>query len=140
MHHMVLRPSKKELNAKHFNAEERWKCAEADSNEWRQWIGNKAIDIVPESEERNISTDKIISAPMRYVRTNKSSEDGQLEATARFVLPGHTDPELGLYRTDAPATSHVTVVVCAALALSLGLDIETFDVVTALLSGMTMAR
>ncbi len=140
VYEIVLKPSKRELNAKHFNAEERWKFAEADLNEWRQWIVNKAVEIVPESEENNIPTEKIISTPMRYVRTNKSSEDGQLEAKSSLVLPGHTDPELGLYRTDAPTTSHLAVVVCAALALSFGFDIETFDVVTAFLSGMAMTR
>ena len=77
---------------------------------------------------------------MRYVRTNKNKETKALEAKSRLIIPGHTDPELGLHRTDAPTTTHLAVIVAATIAVSLGFDIETFDVTTAFLSGMAMMR
>ena len=52
-----------------FNEDEKRKFAEADFAQWRQLIINQAVDLVPIFEEGKIPKDKIISAPMRYVRT-----------------------------------------------------------------------
>ena len=112
----------------------------SDLDEWRQWIANKAVELVPEEIEKTIPAEKIITAPMRFVRTNKGKDSSSLEAKSRLVIPGHTDPQLGLYRTDAPTTSHLAVIVCAILSMSLGWGIEIFDVTTAFLSGMAMTR
>ena len=145
VYELVLKPSQKELNPIFFNEDEKRKFAEADLAEWRQFIINQAVDLVPISEEGNISKDKMISAPMRYVRTNKNKDAKgafakALEAKSRLIIPGHTDPELGLHRTDAPTTTHLAVITAATLAVCLGFDIETFDVTTAFLSGMEMKR
>ena len=140
VHELVFKPNQKELNSKYFDPEERRKIGESDLAEWRQWIINKAVDLVPAAKEAKIPKEKIISAPMRYVRTNRSKEIKALEAKSRLIIPGHTDPELGLYRTDAPTTTHLAVIAAATIAIRLGFDIETFDVQTAFLSGMEMTR
>ena len=101
---------------------------------------NGAVDLVPRAEEGTIPKEKIISAPMRYVRTNINKDTKILEAKSRLIIPGHTDPEIGMHRTDAPTTTHLAVIVAATIAVSLGFDIETFDVTTAFLSGMAMTR
>jgi len=140
VHHLELKQNQKELNPMHFDKNEKLRFDESDLAEWKQWVANKAVTIVPEKEEDNISSDLIIAAPMRYVRTNRSKEADELEAKSRLIIPGHTDPQLGLYRTDAPTTNHLSVVMCAVIAISYGFDLETFDVMTAFLSGMKMTR
>ena len=140
VYELVLKPSQTELNSKYFNKEEKGKFDEADLSEWRQFILNKAVELVPRAEEGTIPKEKIISAPMRYVRTNKNKDTKILEAKSRLIIPGHTDPEIGMHRTDAPTTTHLAVIVAATIAVSLGFDIETFDVTTAFLSGMAMTR
>ena len=52
-----------------------------------------------------------------------------------MVIPGHTDPQLGLYRTDAPTTNILCVMTFAVLAISMGWIAKVFDVTTAFLSG-----
>ena len=127
VYELALKPNQKELNSKYFDPKERRRFAESDLAEWRQWIINQAVDLVPAAEEAKVPKGKIISAPMRYVRTNRSKDvkASALEAKSRLIIPGHTDPELGLYRTDAPTTTQLAVITAATLAMSLGLDIET---------------
>ena len=117
VYELTLKPSQKELNPKYFDSGERRKFAEADLEEWRQWMIIQAVDLVPDVEEAKTPKEKIISAPMRYVRTNRSKNVKASEAKSRLVIPGHTDPEPGLYRTDAPTTSHLAVILAASIAI-----------------------
>ena len=98
------------------------------------------MDQVPKGKEHLVDRSKIISAPMRYVRTNKGRTDDALVAKSRLVLPGHRDPQLGLYRTDAPTTSPLAVYVAAVIGVSLGWIGRLFDVSTAFLTGMSLDR
>ena len=66
----------------------------------------------------------------------KCKDDKELIAKSRMVIPGHEDPQFGLFRTDAPTTSPLAVLVCATIAVSLDWGFEVFDVSTAFLSGM----
>jgi hypothetical protein len=50
------------------------------------------------------------------------------------------DPQLGLYRTDAPTTSGLAVMVVASLAAGRGWYLRFFDVSTAFLSGKEIGR
>ena len=78
---------------------------------------------------------------MRYVRVDRRANPGEaLDAKSRLILPGHTDPELGLHRTDSPTTSTLAVIVCAILARCLDWGTEVFDVTTAFLSGKELTR
>ena len=96
--------------------------------------------MVPASQESCTPKDQILSAPMRFVRTNKAKETGQLQAKSRLIIPGHRDPQLGLYRTDAPTTSGLAVMVVATIAAAQGWLIRFFDVMTAFLSGKEIGR
>ena len=139
VYQLVLKENKKELNPSRFDNKEKEKFDKADMDEWRQWILNGAVERVSPEKEKQVSTKKIITAPMRYVRKNKD-KDGGLEAKSRLVIPGHTDPQIGLYRTDAPTTSHVSVMLCSVVAVCLGWSFAVFDVSTAFLSGLAMTR
>ena len=56
------------------------------------------------------------------------------------MIPGHRDPGLGLFRTDAPTTSVVSVRLAKAISQRRGWVIWTFDVTTAFLSGLKTER
>ena len=61
-------------------------------------------------------------------------------AKSRLTLAGHTDPAIGLYRTDAPTTSHLAVLITAVMAVSMNWSGYIFDVVTAFPTGETLHR
>ena len=97
-------------------------------------MGQEPSDCVrPPSMEGQANSKNIISVPMRYVRTNRG-EGGALVAKSRLTLAGHTDPAIGLYRTDAPTTSHLAVLNTAVIAVSMDWSGYIFDVVTAFLT------
>ncbi len=138
---LQLKQCQKELDPKLFDKEERNTISVADVSEWRQWVTNEVVKLVPSELEGEIPKTKIISAPMRFVRTNRSnSSTDPLEAKSRLVVFGFTDPALGLYRTDAPTTSHLAVMLRATLSLSHGWSMAIFDVTTAFLRGERMTR
>ena len=82
---------------------------------------------------------QIITAPMRILRVNQGRPP-EIEAKSRLIIPGHRDPQLGLFRTDSPTTSPLVVLVCATIAMAQDWSFEVFDVTTAFLSGMDMSR
>ena len=82
----------------------------------------------------------MFSSPLRYVRTNKGSKTNELKPKSRIVVPGHTDPELGEFRTDSPTTSTLAVQAAATIAVSKDWEGEPFDVSTAFISGKETAR
>ena len=77
---------------------------------------------------------------MRILRVNKSKIAGDLIAKSRIIIPGHRDPQLGLYRTDAPTTSLIALYLTVLLAVSKGWVGCTFDVTTAFLKSEKMER
>ena len=84
----------------------------------------------------------IICAPlpsMRYVRTHRG-EGCTLSAKGRLTLAGHTVRAIGLYRTDAPTTLHLAVLMPAVTAVSMDWSGYIFDVVTAFLTGEQLQR
>lgn len=85
--------------------------------------------------------DCIFRSPMRMVRTNKQ-QLGLLPliAKSRLVIPGHMDPHLGQFRTDAPTTALVAVRLAKAVSQWRGWEGWSFDVTTAFLSGLKTER
>ena len=77
---------------------------------------------------------------MRYVRADKSNVPTTFEPKSRLVLPGHRDPQLGLYRTDAPTTTGLAVLMTACIAVSMDWIGMAFDVTAAPLSGKKLDR
>jgi len=137
---LKMKKGMKELDPKLFNHKERAAFDASDHDEWKQWLLNKTASVVPEKDEPHVPKDKIISAPMRYVRTNRSKILEILAAKSRLILLGHLDPQIGLYRTDAPTTSALAVYVAAAIAMAYGWIGEVFDVMTAFLTGKELTR
>ena len=85
------------------------------------------------------------SAEQDYCSTNKAGssepwETNDIEAKPCLVIPGHLDPQIGLFRIDAPTTSPLALMVCPTAAMSLDWSFEVFDIMTAFLSGMRMDR
>ena len=140
VHTLEMKNNMKELNPKTFGTKEKQAFDEADAAEWKQWLISGAVVLVPASQESGIRKDQIFSAPMRFVRTNKAKESGHLQAKSRLIIPGHRDPQFGLYRTDAPTTSGLAVMVVATIAAAQGWFIRFFDVMTAFLSGKAIGR
>ena len=133
---LKLKQSGKELDPKAFGPEE-WKQFQmSDTREWEQWIDNGVMRRVSKKEEKEIPKSKIFRSPLRMVRTNKTG--GlllPLVAKSRLVVPGHLDPGLGLFRTDAPTVSLMATRLAKAVAAGRGWNGWSFDITTAFLSG-----
>ena len=80
-----------------------------------------------------------ISTPMRFVRSAKRNEDS-LQPKSRWIIPGHLDPLIRKYRTDAPRTPWVAVQIAVTIAVRLNMSGETFHVSSAFQTGMLMDR
>ena len=133
---LKLKQSGKELDPKAFNKEEAAKFEISDRKEGEQWIDNAVMRPIPAAEEKDIPRHKIFRSPLRMVRTNKSG--GlllPLIAKSRLVVPGHLDPNLGTFRTDAPTTSLMATRLAKGVAAGRGWDAWSFDITTAFLSG-----
>ena len=78
-------------------------------------------------EVQKVLKSKISKIPLRFVGTNRALNTGKLIAKSRLVAPGHEDPGLGEFRTDA-------INLTKAVAASLGWHAWVFDVETAFLS------
>ena len=134
VYQLVLRPGQKELYQRFFNKDETEQFSRSDRAEWQQWIQHGVIRRCHEGED----VTNVIVAPMRFVRTNKGTIG--LMVKSRLIIPGHRDPQIGLYRTDAPTTSLLAVFTTATLAISMGFNLLTFDVSTTFLSGQELKR
>jgi hypothetical protein len=96
---LKLKNNQKELDPKAFDQKEKEAFDQSDAAEWKQLLASGSVAVVPASEGSSIPRELIFTAPMRFVRTNKSKEPDQLQAKSRLIIPGHRDPQLGLYRT-----------------------------------------
>ena len=139
IYELVMKKSAKELDPRHFDPLGRRQFDISDQADWAQWVKNQVTAFVPPHMEKRMDANNIISVPMRYVRTNRG-EGGALVAKSRLTLAGHTDPAIGLYRTDAPTTSHLAVLITAVIAVSMDWSGYIFDVVTAFLTGEKLQR
>ena len=133
-----MKENGKELDPRSFDEQE-WKhFREADQKEWLSWVKNKVVRVVPRQEAQRVPVHKIFRIPLRWIRTNKNKEldyMARVVAKSRLVVPGHADPGLGDYRTDAPTTNPVSVRFIKSLAASRNWIVKIFDVSTAFLSG-----
>ena len=86
---LQLKASGRELDPRHFDAQEKDVFSEADAKEWAQWLKNGVVKVLTAQEEKEVPKGKIFSAPTRYVRTMKGTD----LAKSRIVIPGHKDPE-----------------------------------------------
>ena len=136
-----MKASGKELDPRFFSEEERSKFAEADKKEWAQWIQNGVIKRLSPDEQRKVPREAVFKSPMRMVRVNKQQKMLlPLLAKSRLVILGHRDPHLGLFRTDAPTTSLVSVRMAKAISQFRSWICWSFDVTTAFLSGLETDR
>ena len=59
VYELELKPNQKELNSKYFDPKERRQSAESDLAEWRQWIINNDVDLVPAAEEAKVPKERL---------------------------------------------------------------------------------
>ena len=140
---LKMKANGKELDSRHFDCREQEAFREADRKEWESWIKNEVIEIVPPERSRQIPRKKMFRIPLRWVRVNKNKDidkAAEILAKSRLVLPGHADPGLGDFRTDAPTTTPMAVRILKSLAVTRGWTIFVFDVSTAFLSGKPTDR
>ena len=138
-----MKASGKELDPKYFDEDEWKKFRMSDEAEWFSWIQNEVVEPVPKEKADKIPRNLVFRIPLRWVRTNKNKEldcAAQILAKSRLVIPGHADPHLGQFRTDAPTTNPVAVRLLKTLAVSKKWNIQVFDVTTAFLSGNPTSR
>ena len=136
-----LRQNGKELDPKWFNQEEQAAFRESDRKEWQQWIDNKVVRKVTREEEKTVPKHQVFKAPLRMVRVNKAQSAAlPLIAKSRLVVPGHRDPGLGQFRTDAPTTSPVATRMAKGISQARGWTTWAFDITTAFLSGEATER
>ncbi len=77
----------------------------------------------------------------RVVQTNKSDKKNELIAKSRFVVPGHSDQDLGQFRIDSPPAPQLALYFLMVISASFGYDLMSFDVeTTAFLNGVALAR
>lgn len=138
-----MKANGKELDPKWFNEEEAESFRRSDQAEWQSWIDNGVVEPVAAEEAHKIPKDCVFKIPLRYVRVNKNKEMNALSkvmAKSRLVVPGHADPHLGDYRTDAPTVNPVAVRLLKTLAVTRKWTVMIFDVSTAFLSGNPTSR
>ena len=100
-----MKASGKELDPRHFDNEEAKQFEKSDLAEWEAWEKNKVVQRLSPEEARRVPEHRVFRVPARVVRTNKAALGSKLlQAKSRIVLPGHTDPDLGMVRTDSPTT------------------------------------
>ena len=139
--YLLLKKSNgKELDPKYFDANEKKQFQEADRKEWMSWIENKVVRRLTPEEILKVDKRLVFKAPARIVRVNEGVLDGVLKAKSRMVIPGHLDPHLGEYRSDAPTTAWVAVQMAKCIATSRSWRATCFDVSTAFLSGKEVKR
>lgn len=71
---------------------------------------------------------------------NKSKDPKVIQAKSRIVIPGHTDPGLGEFRSDSPTTTPTAIRMMKSLCVSRHWTSYVFDVATAFLSGKNTNR
>ena len=136
----------KELDPKFFDGNERKAFDVADAKEWQSFIDTGAVVVIPPHLAQHIPQSRIFARPMRYVRTNKSKEELELEAKSRIVTPGDVDPdgdvpyEDGGFRTDAPTCPQLAFHLLCSQAVLKKRRLRTFDCKTAFLTGKDQDR
>ncbi len=83
---------------------------------------------------------RTISGKARVVRTNKSDKSEELIAKSRFVVPGHSVPDLGQFSSDSPTAPQLALYFLMVISAAFGWDLMSFDVETAFLNGVALAR
>ena len=137
---LKMKASGKELDPKWFNEEEAEAFKDSDLREWEAWIDNGVIKRLTPTEASRIPSSQIFRTPLRMVRVNKAKDSSHLQPKSRLVVPGHTDPAIGEYRTDSPTTTPTAIRMMKSLAVTLQWTCYTFDVATAFLSGKNTDR
>ena len=133
---LKLKQNGKELDPRWFNPEEKKAFDISDATEWSQWLNNEVVEKVKPEDLKKVPRHQIFKAPLRMVRTNKAAAATlPLVAKSRLVVPGHRDPGLGEFRTDAPTVGATATKIAKAIAQARRWVVWAFDVTTAFLSG-----
>ena len=137
---LKLKASGKELDPKYFDSKEQASFEDADRKEWMAWINNSCVRLLTPEEAQKVDPKFVFPVPLRLLRTNKAQLGQALQAKSRAIIPGHRDPALGEFRTDAPTCHPIAVALANSLAATRKWHGEVFDVETAFLSGNPTER
>ena len=140
---LELKPTKtgqkgKELDPRKFNKLERKLFQKSSAENWQTHLDHQAVKVIYPDEAKLIPKERVFCIPSRFVHTWK---DG---ARSRWVIPGHLDPDADNKaagpRTDAPVVSQVALYTLLFIAARLQLDLGTFDIGSAFLTGKPNSR
>ena len=138
---LKLKESGKELDPNAFDADEKAAFKKADIKEWSEWIKNQVVRKLSKEEAMKVPRSCVFKAPLRVLRVNKRGGVLlPLIAKSRIIVPGHLDPHLGDFRTDAPTCAPTAVRMAKVISASRGWSAVTFDVTTAFLQGKKISR
>ena len=98
------------------------------------------MKLVPGKDAWRIPKNKVFVVTLRMLRMNRSKVVGSFIAKSRLLVLGHMDPQLGEFRTDAPAAAPVAIQLIRITAASLKWTGMVFDVKTAFLSWKACER
>ena len=108
----------RELDPRKFDNHEKDKFDKAAKDNWDKHLEFEAVKVISPKEALKVERERILRVPGRFVYTMKDSRP-----CARFIVPGHTDPDKdkavgeGGVRTDAPVAPsvavHVLICICA---------------------------
>ncbi len=127
-----MKQNGKELDPKFFDKDEEQAFKQADQKEWQSWVDNGVMRLLTKEEASRVPSNKVFRISLRWVRVNKNKEVdflSRLVAKSRLVVPGHADPGLGDFRSDAPTTNPIAVRLVKVLATSRSWTTMIFDVV-----------
>ena len=113
-----------------------------DIFETGSYLKNKMADQKPISQGRHSGFRETKLYHLQWVWSNKQSNaQWNLQTKRRRIVPGRTDPQFGLHRTDPPTTTCLIVfVVTVVLSISFDWIGESFDISGAFLPGKGMKQ
>ena len=131
----------RELDPKKFNRKEHVEFKEAAHSNWKKHLELDAVSIVYPPDIAKVNRRRVLPVPSRFVYTVK---DGK--PSARWVVPGHTDPDKGLsqddggVRTDAPVAPQIALHIALLVTVIQRWVIGAFDIGSAFLTGDAAVR
>ena len=125
-----------------LNPQERALFEEAKVIEWNNVLKLEAVEVVCPREARLIRGDEKLKERIltsRFVHNKKkigeTEDDDSWKAKSRWVILGHTDPDLKFISTFSPVLSRDGFMTCLQLLTSYGFTAQFGDISSAFCSG-----
>ena len=131
----------KELNFKTATGEDKIGITKARSQEWKNWTGFDAVDVLNPNEAAAFlkANPEIKPVPTRWVDTNKAQPWEPKKYKARIVVRGDLEKDGGT-RTDSPTCSNTMLNMTVSLAACKRWKLHGGDITASFLQGEEISR